>query len=58
MDWPMLWKAAAITVGGVLGMVGFVFLVDKYPNVGGVILVGGLLAMLTILVYRIIGGTF
>ena len=56
MDWFLFGKALLIVIGSTVGFVGFVAVIEKYPNVGALVLIVGLILIFTALVYRMLGG--
>ena len=56
MDWILAGKALLIVLGTVIGFVGFVSLIDKYPTIGGLVLVVVMILVFTALIYKVLGG--
>ena len=56
MDWILAGQAFLIVISSVVLFVGFIYLVEKFPNVGGIVLIVGLVLAFTAMVYKILGG--
>ena len=56
MDWILLGYAVLIVAGSLSAFIGFVWITDRYPGFGAVVLLTGLFIAFVLLVYSLLGG--